>query len=113
MARKPSIGTKYTKLKNTIMEYLRNKGVYEETDEFQVDELVFNMKLADDAKEDIKIRGLYVGEEGWRANPSVNIYMNTIKNINAIGTRLGITVQERKKLNLTNESVDELDELIG
>ena len=33
MARKPSIGTRYTKLKKLMVDYLHNKGVYEDTDE--------------------------------------------------------------------------------
>ena len=96
-----------------MVDYLHNKGVYEDTDEYQLDELLFNLKLADEAKADISVRGLSVGEEGWRANPSVNIYMQCIKNINAISSKLGLTVQERAKLKLTSESVDELDELLN
>lgn len=112
MSKNRSLGAKYTKIRKELIDYLKDKGVYEETDEFQVDELMFNLRLADDAKEDIVENGLKAGERQDRVNPSVNVYMSCIKNINTLATKLGITVQERAKLKLTSETVDELDSIL-
>lgn len=113
MGRKASLGAKYTKIKKSITDYLISKGVNEDTDMYLIDELIYNLSLADQAKDDIEVRGLYVGDDGWRANPSVSIYMQCIKNVNAISSKLGITVQERKKLNLSSETADELEDVLG
>ena len=46
--------------KKKLTEYLIEKGIYNEVDEYLVDEFVFNLKLIKESREDIKKRGSVV-----------------------------------------------------
>lgn len=113
---------KYTRLTSEVKKYLRDKGMYERVDNTLIDELIFNVKLCDDAKDDISVRGIQVNirknpddEPYYQVNQSVSIYNSAVKMITAISTRLGITVLERTKLGIVDKKdrEDELSKLIG
>lgn len=117
MTKSKSLGAKYTKLKKVINDYLEDKGVKDETDKVLVDELIFNIYLGDEAKADIQQRGILVniritGKPLMQTNQAVNIYSQASKNIQTICTKLGLTVQERTKLKLMTEPVDELQSIL-
>jgi hypothetical protein len=55
--------------KKKLREYLIEKEIYNEVDEFLVDEFVFNLKLIDDAKRDISKRGAVMNIAKPENNP--------------------------------------------
>ena len=99
-----------------IIKTLKDKNVFDETDTILIDELLYNIKLADDAKRDIRDHGFRINtvrdpfkDPYYQTNPSVSAYLGTTKNISALLTKLGITVQERQKLNLEAKEPDQLE----
>ena len=105
---------KYKLLASDITKYLISKGVYDKVDSTLINELAFNVKLCDDAKEDIEDRGIQVDirknkekdEPYMQVNQSVSIYNGALKMITAISTKLGLTVLDRTKLKLTDAKKD-------
>lgn len=119
MARKPSLGKKYTQLEKTVNDFLQSKGVWDITDIVLVEELIFNKYLADQSKDEIREFGILVNvrqdpgkEPLWQTNQAVSTYNNAVKNIHTLCTKLGMTVQERTKLRLADANLDEIDKLI-
>jgi len=119
MGRKKSLGKKYTNLEKTVVDYLENKGVSDITDFVLVDELIFNVYMADQAKSEIQEYGILVNiradpskEPLLQTNQAVSTYNNAVKNIQTLCTKLGLTVQERTKLKLAEADVDEIDKIL-
>ena len=112
------MGKQDTIIKN-IKAFLKDKGVFENVDTTLIEELAYNKYLCDLAKQDIKDRGHLINirtddkEPYYQPNPFIGIYGNSLKNIAAISTKLGITVLDRTKLNLqSQEGDDPLDDII-
>jgi len=106
---------KYVKLKKDIVALLESKGVREEIDINMVDQLVFNYKLIDKVMDDL-LSGDYMQQvrrdENYplmQVSAQSTIYNNCLKNILAISTKLGITVQERSKLGLNKTTETQND----
>ena len=113
MPRKASLGVRYTRIKNIIVKSLRDSQVYDPTDDILIDELLYNIKLADDAKRDIKKSGFKMNvvkdpnkDPHYQQNPSVSTYIATTKNISSLLTKLGMTAQERLKLEIEGTKGD-------
>ena len=111
--------TKYTKIRNQVKKYLKGTGSYETIDDVLIEELIFNVELSDIAKKDIKENGLQQlmtsnkGHEYYQVNSAVAVYQGAVKQITAIGTKLGITVLNRTQLGLMiADSDDDLDEIM-
>lgn len=120
MARKPTLGTRYSRIRTVLKNYLDEKKIYDPADELLIDEILFCIKISDEAKEDIKTRGLQINvvknpekDPYYQQNPSVGLYLQTSKNLGNLLTKLGITVQERSRGGLTNDGPDPLAELMG
>lgn len=120
MARKPTLGTRYSRIRTIVKKTLDDRKVYDPSDELLIDELLFNIKISDDAKRDIQERGYQVNvvrDENkppyYQANPSVSTYLQAVKSIGTILTKLGITVQERTSLKITPDEPDPLGDLFG
>jgi P27 family predicted phage terminase small subunit len=110
------IQAKYRKKKKEIIELLASINLYEKTDETLIDELIYNYKLADEAKENIELNGAVVNVVRnpekpplFQTNQSVSIYNNAIKNITTISTKLGITAIERLKNNMDSKGKSEFE----
>lgn len=104
-------------LKKELINYLKSRGGYVEGDEVLVDELVFNINLANEAKEDIKVNGYQTNvtrnpnkDPYYQLNRSVNVYQIALKHINTLYSKLGLSPKDRIMLKL-NEAVDIDDEL--
>lgn len=115
---KIKMAVKYTKLKTSVIDLLKEKNQWEEVDETLVDEFVYNVYIGDKCKEDIVINGVIrnVAKEGnkpyFQANQAVQLFQSSTKISAAILTKLGITPQERKKLKInTDRSTNLFDEL--
>lgn len=116
MARKETLGTRYTRAQKKLRDRLKFNNLYDEADEFLIDEFGYNLKIIDEAKADIKERGININVRTdpdavpyIQPNPSVNMYLTTSKNLANILAKLGITVQERSKGKI--EKIDENDPL--
>jgi phage terminase small subunit len=120
MARKPTLGTRYSRIRTVIKKCLQDREVYDAADDILIDELLYNLKISDDAKADIKSRGYQINvvtdpnkNAYYQQNPSVGTYLQTVKNVGMILSKLGITVQERTKLSLAPNEPDPLADLFG
>jgi len=106
-------------LKKIITDYLKDKDLYHESDEILVDELVFNIDLAKEAKEDIKANGIEVNitrdpkkEPYYIKNKSIDIYQQALKNLQGLFRQLALSPSERQKLKIELSSKkDEFDEI--
>jgi P27 family predicted phage terminase small subunit len=115
---------RYKQKQEQIEEFLKRKGVKEGIDDTMIEELIFNLKLADEAKEQIYMANgkpeLLINtskkpdEPYYQANPVIKVYNDAFKTIRSISISLGLTPADRHKLGLsTIETVDELDDIIG
>jgi len=105
------LALKYTKLKKEIIKYLNDKGLYEDIDISLIDQLVFNVYLADEAQENIKANGILVNVRKDESNPlmqvnqAVSVYHQSTKLIGVLCTKLSISPEARKKLKLVSTAV--------
>ena len=108
---------KLTMIRNAIINYLKEKNIYDKVDATLIDEYIYNLHLADQAKADIAERGLQVNiskdpeKPYYQKNPSTNVYFDALKHIESISTKLSLSPAERKKLKLTTEDEGD-DDLI-
>ena len=115
MGRPVSLGTRYTRIKNMLKGSLEEKGIYDPADDIILNELIYNIKIIDDCKQDIKKRGYQINtvkdknkEPYYQANPSVSTYIKSVQVLSNLLTKLGITPQERAKLDLEKKEDDPL-----
>lgn len=120
MARKTTLGNRYSRIRNIIKKTLDDRNIYDPSDEILIEELLFNLKISDDAKSDLKTRGYQINvvtdpakKPYYQQNPSVGTYLSTVKNIGNLLTKLGITVQERTRSSISVSPEDPLGTLFG
>ena len=99
-------------LKKGITKLLKEKGMYEPTDETLIDELVFNMAMVKAARMDILDRGIILnkGDKNSlydRVNKSCELYDKSLRNATSLFIKLGINPQERAKLKIVAEDTDD------
>lgn len=107
---------KIAETKNKIIELLKQKGNYEEVDDILIDQLIYNIQVINKAKKGIRDFGISqnVRAEGqplYQATPFYSTYLQAMKLVLTILTKLSITAQERIKLGLLKEENSELDEI--
>jgi len=94
--------------KKKLIEFLEERGLYEDVDDAMIDELYFNFQVMKQAKTDIKERGLLtpINTSGTltNQNPSIAIYNSAFKNLLNASRRLGLSARDRKELGLSSES---------
>ena len=112
-----------TAIKETVIEFLKDKNTYEIVDEVLIDELTFNYELMQQAKNEMTNEdGTYEllsditrdpdKEAFFQKNRLLDIYNVAFKNLKDIYIKLGLTVQERVRLKLAlMESVDEFGDI--
>lgn len=97
--------------KKKVIDYLKDKDIYNDVDEFLVDELLYNIHLANLAKDDIEERGVVVAINTngtlMNSNPSVNIYMSATKQVLTIARKLNLDSRSRIELKLNAEVEDD------
>jgi len=91
--------------KTKLVKYLKSKGIYEQAvDEVLIEELFYNMSIAQKSKDDIDLRGIIVPinkeETLFNTNPSVNIYNTAVKNILNISRKMGLSARDRHELGM-------------
>lgn len=94
-----------------LVDFLKQRGLYEEVDRTLVDELYYNYELIREAKKDIKLRGITtpINSEGslLGQNPSIAIYQNALKSVKDISRKLGLSPRDRKELKVDGEFKDD------
>ncbi len=115
MAKTYRINKKNAIIRKEILQLLEDKNLLEDTDVHLVNELVYNLYLADESRKSIAEHGILVNirksDENpyYQTNPAVNVYNQAIKAVITFTTKLGITPQERAKLKITSEGDNPLD----
>ena len=92
-----------------IKDYLIEKKLYTSTDDILISQLVTNVNISKEALKDIKEVGV---KQGRIQNPSIHTYNSAVKNIASLATKLGITIQEKKKIKVNADEAIDLDELL-
>ena len=94
-------GTEQKKIKAQLIKVLKGQKRYcKETDDFQIDNLIYNLKIIESCKADIDKRGIMVNlrksedEPFYQINFSVSLFHNSIKSINTILKSLGLEKQK-------------------
>jgi P27 family predicted phage terminase small subunit len=102
---------KYTAIRKLINNYLTDKGIIEKVDSTLINELIFNYKVADMAKQNIVKNGVMINvvrdptkEPLYQVNGACNVYNTSLKTVMTILTKLSITPQERNKLGLVSKA---------
>ena len=101
------------KLKTRIVKNLQKLGQFDlESDEILINELVFNIEIAQHARKEIRAGGIIIKGrfDVDIRNPALDVYNAAVKNINALSTKIGMSRQERLKLKLALEQKDAFDE---
>ena len=89
--------------KKSIIDRLVVLGVYDDSYDYLVTELYYNLKLMRDAKKEIK-KGLLVNGSSdpnssyMVKNPAINIYNDSIKNTLNISRKLGLSPLDQKNI---------------
>ena len=103
------------KIKEIIIQFLSEKGNYQMSDDVLIDEIVFNISLLNQCKEDVKNEGYKINVTQnenktpyYTKNQSTIIYYMALKEIKNLYQCLGITPRERVKLQI--ELKEEMDE---
>jgi P27 family predicted phage terminase small subunit len=102
---------KEKKLHKQIVSVLKDKNLYEPSDEILIDELIFLQSIIASSKADITAHGILVnvradGSPLYQVNQAVSVYRDSLKSLVTICTKLGITPQERSKLKLIEKRSD-------
>jgi P27 family predicted phage terminase small subunit len=106
-------------IQSTLIKFLKDKELYEDIDSTLLKELIFNIKISDECKENIEREGIRVlpsdkrYKKQFMPNKSLAIYQDAFKNINLILTNLGLTVKERQKLKLALADPDNFDKIMN
>lgn len=99
--------------KKQLIEYIKDKGLYEDVDLVMIDELMYNIKVSRQAKKDLNKYGLMMNvskdqnKPYFQQSPAVAIYNSAVKNIMNLSRKLALSPLDRKNLNL--EATDEED----
>lgn len=114
------------KLKRDIVKLLKKEKLYESTDLVLVDELIYNLTLIDQAKQDIAERGININlrkdDENpfYQLNNSLSIIQKSTAIIQRIYAQLGIDAISRMKSrdkrqqdNAQSDALNDLKALIG
>ncbi|HHX68034.1 MAG TPA: P27 family phage terminase small subunit [Gallicola sp.] len=102
--------------KKQIIEYLKNKNIYDDCDVMLVDELIFNLQMIKNSKREIKDKGVLIDiaradadKEYWQQNPAIAIYNKSVKNLLDITRKLSLSPLDRSALKIDTEYMNEED----
>ena len=101
-------------LRNSIVEHLKKKGNYEPSvDDYLIDVIMDNLDYIIELKTNINLNGLIVkipngnGIKTTKENPAFGTYEKCLHNILTCSMKLGINRNDRLKLKLLEESIEE------
>jgi len=100
-------------LKDKILDLLGAQ--YRPSDEPLIDELIYNFKMLQRAKDSLETEGLMINiakpenDPYYQKNPLFSVYDTCLKNINALYTKLNISPLDRRSWNLEVGGDDDFD----
>jgi len=101
-------------MKIKIKKLLNSQGNYEDVDEINIKLLLENISVAEDTFKEMggkyTIDSINAAGSSTKVHPLWNVYNAALKNIKELCTKLGITPQERIKLNIVKEEKDLIKE---
>lgn len=102
--------------KKQIIEYLKNKNIYDDCDVMLVDELIFNLQMIKNCKKEIKDKGVLIDiarsdadREYWQQNPAIAVYNKSVKNLLDITRKLSLSPLDRSALKIDVDYMNEED----
>lgn len=112
------------KVKQLFYNFLKDKQQLEENDDTIIDEMLFNIELAEQVKTDMRasdgrlnyqlnVTTKKGGKPYWVKSQSFIAYQSCLKNINTLLISLGLTVRERAKLKMALNNPNDLDKIMG
>ena len=102
-----------TKIKREVTDFLKEKGIYNSTDDFLIKELVESIYIAN-ALHKVIIQAIRNGElitEKNTLHPAIDGKKKTVGTIINLCTKLGISPQDRAKLKLNVPDDPDMDEI--
>ncbi|MCW0484669.1 P27 family phage terminase small subunit [Gaoshiqia sediminis] len=99
--------------KKKLREYLEEKGIYNDVDEFLIDDFIAYLEMSQEARRDIKKRGAVMNiakpenKPYYQQNPSVSILNNATKNLLNISRKLALSPYDRAKLKVEEDIEDD------
>jgi len=107
------------KVKKLIKAYLIDQQLWHESDEILLDEIEFNIEVLEICKIDIRENGIKLDitrdpdkEPFYQKNRAVDVYQQSLKNIQALYRQLILSPAERQKLKLElTKGEDEFDKI--
>jgi len=101
-------------LKDMLIKYLEDQGLYHESDDILIDELVFNIEILNKAKKDIRDNDIKIDvtknpEKGsfYQKNPAISVYSQTLKQLTMIFRMLALSPSERQKLKIAIQEAND------
>lgn len=107
------------KLSKRIKDYLIEQDLYHESDDILIHEIEFNIELMEQCKSDIRENGYMIDitrnpdkEAFFQKSRSVDVYQQSLKNVQALFRQLVLSPSERHKLRVElNKGADEFDDV--
>ena len=96
--------------KKVITDFLKAKGSYDPIFDYVIEDLLFNLEVADELKNDIRTRGavIEIGNTGQMiTNTSLTAYNVALKQVMLFSSRLGLDFKAIKDLKLDNKTEDD------
>ena len=96
-----------------LIEYLIEKGIYQEVDRVLVDDYIYNLKLSKQAKTEITKNGSIMNvskdpqKPYYQQNPAVSILNQCTKNLLNLSRKLALSPYDRANLNINIENDDD------
>ena len=105
-------------LQESIKEYLVDQGLWHESDEVLLEEIIFNIEMMEIAKADIRLNGVQLDVTRdpdkapfYQKNRCVDVYQMALKNTQGLYRQLVLSPSERQKLKLElMKGEDEFDQ---
>jgi len=105
-------------LKESIKSYLVEQLLWHDSDEILLDEIIFNTEVLETAKADIRENGIQIDitrdpdkEPFYQKNRAIDVYQQSLKNIQTLYRQLILSPSERQKLKLElSKGEDEFDQ---
>ena len=104
-------------LKQSIVDYLKEKDLYHKSDDVLIDELIFTVEVIYTSKNDIRQNGIKVDitrseekEPFFQKNRAVDVYTQALKQLQTLFKLLALSPSERQKLKIEiDNDVDEFE----
>jgi len=102
--------------KKDLIKILKEKKNYEKSDDILIDEMLFQLSMLADAKEDVITRGIQINVRKdqdappfYNLNQSVSVVFQATKQVQSLYRQLGLSPNDRLKLKLDKVEANAFD----